>query len=750
MTAAAAMDKRLRGAWVIGCVYLVLATLYGIIAPPFESPDEVGHFFAIKYIADSGKLPAPEKGPAQEYLYGQEGTQPPLYYLVGALLLRASRVSTTDAAGYLRVNPHTSCGSPQLVGNKGFLAHDPEHEAFPWCGTILALHLLRLYSTALGLATVLGVYWIALLCFPKEPLVGVLAAALTALNPQFLFVSGGINNDNLVVPLCTWAFYWLLRSHFQGLSLVKSIFVGVFIGLASLSKLTGVLLVPVAALMLILQVWREHRAADWRGGVLRLGREAALIAVPAIAIAGWWYLRNALLYRDPSLANHHLAIVSLRDATPLPLILREVPGMFHSFWGRFTCDITPGRWYTASWGLVTVAGLGGLMANWKRLDRAQRTALVWLGVWFLVVFGGWFSWNLEASGVQGRLLFPATASISVLVSAGLVHWIGRWKWPLLGLLAWWVVLALWVALGFIQPTFAPPPRFQNADQVVIQHPSTGVFGGRIGLLGYDLPERSVEPGDDLKVTLYLRALEPLTDTYSMGLWLVSAIPGDTTRLVGIDTWPGDGNYPTTAWRQSEVVEDSYGLAVPQDVPRAQAWLVQLNIYRMGDGQWLEYSRDGHPEGQRAILGWVRVKASVPLDVPAQAQLEQPVLFGGAIRLQGAQVVTNKHQSELHVTLWWESVTELGQDLTVFVHVVDASGNTVGNGDGPPLHGGFPSGMWQPGDGIQDEHVLPLPEDSVSGEYEVQVGWYDPDTGQRLPTGSGDLFVLPERICLTAD
>jgi len=61
-------------------VYLALAVAYGVVAPPFESPDEIGHFFTIKYITDYGSLPVPEKELSEQYLYGQESTQPPLYY----------------------------------------------------------------------------------------------------------------------------------------------------------------------------------------------------------------------------------------------------------------------------------------------------------------------------------------------------------------------------------------------------------------------------------------------------------------------------------------------------------------------------------------------------------------------------------------------------------------------------------------------------------------------------------------------
>jgi len=734
-----------KAAWGIGCVYLILAIAYGLIAPPFESPDEIGHFFTTKYIADFGRLPVPDVESAEKYLYSQEGTQPPLYYLVGALIVRASDVSTERAAEYLQVNPHTTCGSPQLAGNKGFLAHDPLEETFPWQRTILALHLLRLYSTFLGLATVLGVYAIVHLCFPEHPGAAAMAAALTALNPQFLFVSAGINNDNMVVPLCTWALYWLLRSHLYGFSPGRSILAGVCIGLAAISKLGGVLLVPLAGLMLVSRARIENRGGDWRLAAGQVARAIVLMATPVLILGGWWYLRNTILYDDPTLTAHHLAIVSLRDPTPLSLIFREVPSMFHSYWGRFTCDITPGGWYAAFWGLITLAGLGGLIAVWKNLDINQKSVIVFLATWFVFVFAGWFRWNLSASGVQGRLLFPATASVSALVAVGLARWVGQRTWPCLVLFISWSGLALWAIFGFIRPTFTPPPRYQDTEELTIQHPTVGVFGDRIVLVGYDLPDRSIEPGEDLEVTVYLQAIEPLTDTYSIGLWLVSAVPGDISRLAGLDTWPGNGNYPTTVWQAGEIIKDTYTITAPDDISHTQAWMVQLNIYRMSDGKWLEYTVDDQSLGQRVILGWIRAGSSVPLAVPAPAQIESPVVFGESIGLLGARVETDDQSAQVPVILWWEARDELDRDLTVFVHVVDAAGQIVANGDGPPLQGGFPTSLWQAGDGVVDEHVVALPKDLPAGEYTIQVGWYDPASGARLSTGAADSLILPKKI-----
>ena len=751
-----------RRAWpgiAVVVLYLALAVGYNVLAPPFESPDEVGHFFTVKYIADHGQLPVPEKALSEQYLYGQEGTQPPLYYLVGALILRVSNINTEDAWDYLHVNPHTTCGSPHLTGNKGFLAHDPTREAFPWRDAILALHLLRFYSTALGLATVVGVYATARLCFPDRPgsalgcrrpqrsVPSALAATLTALNPQFLFVSAGVNNDNLVVPLCVWSLYLILRTMYRGLTPVTSLLAGLLVGLAALTKMAGLLLLPLGGLAILFAIWLQHAGSPTSRRPSSFISHCSLFIVhcsffilPVLLVAGWWYARNMLLYADPTLIEHHLAIVSRRDPTHLPLILHEVPSIFYSYWGRFSCDLSPGGWYYAFWGLVTLAGLGGLVVAWRGLTKPQRIGLCLLAVWFVLVFFGWFRWNLIASGVQGRLLFPATVSVGVLVGGGLAVWLKRWTWIGGVLVLAWVALALWVPLGLIRPAYTPPPRYPTAEDLEIPHRVDGVFGDRVALLGYDVQPADLQAGQVLDVTLYLSALRPLTETYSIGLWLVSAIPGDTARLVGLDTWPGDGNYPTLVWQPGEVIVDTYRLAVPDHVPRAQAWMVQMNVYYMGEGEWFPFTQNGQIIGQRAILGWVRVGASEPLQVPPKARLAPPPSFGDAVVLQGARIAPEA--PGLQVTLWWEALAPLDRDYTVFVHLVDSDGQLIGTGDGPPLAGGFPTRLWRTGDGVQDAHVISLgclpsaPSDLPMGEYTVMVGWYDPTTGARLPVMLG--------------
>ena len=86
-------------------------------------------------------------------------------------------------------------------------------DSWPWRGVVLAAHLVRFFSVLLGAVTVFSTYGAARSIF-RRPRVPVLAAALVAFSPQFLFLSAAINNDNLVTACCTaglWLCLHLLR-----------------------------------------------------------------------------------------------------------------------------------------------------------------------------------------------------------------------------------------------------------------------------------------------------------------------------------------------------------------------------------------------------------------------------------------------------------------------------------------------------------------------------------------------------------
>jgi len=67
-----------------------------------------------------------------------------------------------------------------------------------------------------------------------------------------------------------------------------------------------------------------------------------------------------------------------------------------------------------------------------------------------------------------------------------------------------------------------------------------------------------------------------------------------------------------------------------------------------------------------------------------------------------------------------------------MHLIDASGNLRGQHDSPPASGAWPTTAWIPGQVVADPYVIPISTEAPTGDYYLELGLYDPVTGQRLP------------------
>lgn len=101
-----------------------------------------------------------------------------------------------------------------------------------------------------------------------------------------------------------------------------------------------------------------------------------------------------------------------------------------------------------------------------------------------------------------------------------------------------------------------------------------------------------------------------------------------------------------------------------------------------------------------------------------------------VLLHGYDLV--RQEAALQIRLYWESLAETSVDWSIFVHLRDSSGGTIAQKDGPAGSGRYPSSLWEPGEIISDEILLPLPVELPRGQYHLVVGLYDLATGQRLP------------------
>jgi mannosyltransferase len=97
-----------------------------------------------------------------------------------------------------------------------------------------------------------------------------------------------------------------------------------------------------------------------------------------------------------------------------------------------------------------------------------------------------------------------------------------------------------------------------------------------------------------------------------------------------------------------------------------------------------------------------------------------------------------------ITLFWQAERTPVQRYKVFLHVLDAGNHIVGQRDAEPGGGARLTSLWPPGEVVADNYGLPIHPATPPGEYRVEVGMYDPETGQRLttPDGAGQVWLAP--------
>jgi hypothetical protein len=81
----------------------------------------------------------------------------------------------------------------------------------------------------------------------------------------------------------------------------------------------------------------------------------------------------------------------------------------------------------------------------------------------------------------------------------------------------------------------------------------------------------------------------------------------------------------------------------------------------------------------------------------------------------------KGEGQTLVRLRWRAAQLLSTDYTVFVHLVRGH-DVVGQDDGAPGGGYYPTSWWRPGDEIVDEHLVLGSYDP--GQDRIFVGWYE--------------------------
>jgi 4-amino-4-deoxy-L-arabinose transferase-like glycosyltransferase len=732
-----------RPAAVVILLFVTLGLVYSVVTPVFEMSDETRHYAVVKFMADERRLPVQGPGEAQRH-WSHEGNQPPLYYGLAALLTAWIETGTWDAVYWY--NPHTSVGVPLRTDNENMTIHTAR-EAFPWRGYVLAVHLIRFLSLIMGAVTVGFAYAIALDMFEKDRWMAAGAAAITAFNPMFVFISSAVNNDNLVIAFCSAATWLLIRIAKRGATLKGVMLLGTLIGLGALSKLYALGMLPVAGLVLL---WVAYRNNGW--GKLLVW--AMVLGATVVLISGWWYLRNYLLYND------WLALEPMRQVTggsiearmlTLNTMLSEFQGFRIAYWALFGgVNVLAHQWVYSLLDFASVLSALGLLALGicaaVRCFAVQRLRADWHSMivsflWYGVMIGGFIVWNLTQPAAQGRLMFPAIASISALGLLGLTWWLP--KTPARGvtlvIASGLFVFAAASPFVYIAPAYAKPPLLSEADVPADLPRLDWVIDGKMRLIGARVEQRTVRALETLPVTIYWQALEPMDVNYSVFVHLFGR---DGQKVGQFDTYPGLGAWPTSLLNPGDVIVDTYSVPVwleaEQVAPSALRILAGLYDYHE-PGRPARPARDAAGRPASLQVGWAKL---LPWQWP-EVKPEQPldVTFEDGLRLIGYELKASSPSDSYNLQLIWQPTARPAADYTVFIQVWDENAQVAGF-DGPPIGGDYPTSWWEAGEVIVDEHMLDL-RGLPSGRYRMLVGLYRLDSGQRLPAFDSEGAPLPD-------
>jgi hypothetical protein len=315
---------------------------------------------------------------------------------------------------------------------------------------------------------------------------------------------------------------------------------------------------------------------------------------------------------------------------------------------------------------------------------------------------------------------PATAPISTLNEAR------RFEPAVLSV----VLAAVGVGIVWVAPHTAwfclssPPGRALPA-----QHATDIALDDQVRLIGYDLDRSRVRQGDELIVRLYWQSSGPLDQDYASFLQLAA---GADQQTFATSDHQHPGNIPTRTWSAGQYVVDEHRLIVPDDAPPV-AYDVVVGLYS---------PENQARRGNVALPESIHVTQATPVDA-AGMDRSSATRFGQQIRLLGHAATAET--DGLRVTLYWQAAAPIPQDYQVFLHVLDDSGRIVGQVDGPPLAGLYPTSRWLPGQIIADTYSIPLnPE---TRPVALRAGLYDLGSLERLPAQSGQGQPRPDNAAV---
>lgn len=712
------------GIVLILALFITLGLAYSVANPLHEATDEVRHYRFVRHIVQEGALPVQGQGDCLI-----QSHHPPLYYLLSA----AATVwidTGRDVCFQPPLNPFWNYRYWEVgVDNKNQYLHGPA-ERFPWPAERRAALLMRAVNVLLGALTVWLTWAIGRSLWPKRPYLALGGAAFVAFNPMFVYLSGAVNNDIVAAAAggaLLLASVRLLRDK-ADLTWRWGLLFGLLYALALMSKFNLAAMGLVVATAVTYIAWQKQQWRQW----VQVGLTAATVT---LLLAGWWFVRNQLLYGELTGFQTMTNIWGGRDPSQsFWLAVSEIPYAWTSLWGRFGYGQIPLpeaiysglRWFTrlALLGLFLPLLRPDRWAEWRQtgLALALLPLTVLIYTWVL------FSYMMvSTAGPMGRFFFPALPAFGLLIFYGLSQWLtifsrrngygGSKASPRAARHDFWAAIAVNLSLialtivalvGYLMPAYAQPPGFE--DTAVSPTP-IAQFDTFVTLRDYEVSRSNLAPGQPLDLTLYWEVdARPPGDYY----FFVHLTDQYSNIIAQRDTHPGLGRFPSSQWQPGDRFIESIRFYLPETTYVPAEATLSIGFYAPGAGYRLAVTGpDSSGLGDSLILAQIGIEPR--LDLATDLPNPQMWRFENGADLVGYEYSQRRvrPQEVLAVTLHWQSVAPAVNEDRIWLRLIDGNGQQRASAEAT-------FAQWLASTAGVMTVLLEIPADLTPGSYQLEL------------------------------
>jgi hypothetical protein len=544
----------------------------------------------------------------------------------------------------------------------------------------------------------------------------------------------------------------------------------------NLSAALALLLVGLVTLLMVYRVgWRALGAAAFvlAAGLLLAG----FFVIPIVAEQGFVRISNAIQVDYARIAQNPTSVRELL-ALPQPYDL----GLGNNLIGDHLGPLLS---------LLLVVGLCAAPLLWIRQRRWQALVMALCGlcgvlvIWLVTASSNPLWSALPLLGyVQARTRLMGVCILSITIIAGFLVAVlpGRLRAAVAGaLIAASLLLAmpvLYPQLQYRYATFGQEPTAADAQVFMArENPTLTAFGEFLPIWRYapfsadeagqvaaspfaNLPEgsRILEQQRDMS-RVWGRVESPVPFDAA---WHVLYFPGWTGEVDGerrsLKPIEGSGylllenvpagdhllalRYSGTALQRAGVVtsaaaalallltailwRDRAGPSVSATYPASSGWLVAAFVLLLG-------FKAGYVDRHTELL-----RRSSSCSAVQGADLSTNVRFGKDLRL--CAVVLPRRALEageaLRIELYWQADRPVPEPAETFVHLLGtrfnpATGNPLWGQQDKQQPGYHPVTRWRPGQIYRDSYEFVVAANAPAGEYQLEIGWVQPASGQRL-------------------